>query len=85
MKIVKSLEETDLLIKGVNKTIKNGAKAQTEEFLSMLLNTLGASLLRNLLNVKGTIRAGEGNLKYTNIIKTNLNLMVFIPEIICLK
>ena len=43
MKIVKSLEESGLLIKGVNETIKNEAKEQKGEFLSMLLSTLGAS------------------------------------------
>ena len=44
MKIVKSLEESGLLIKGVSKTIKNEAKSQKSEFLSMLLGILGASL-----------------------------------------
>ena len=45
MKIIKSLEESGLLIKGVSKTIKNEAKEQKGRFLSMLLGTLGASLL----------------------------------------
>ena len=57
--IVKSLEQSGLLIKGVSETIKNKAKEQKGGFLSMLLETLGASLLGNLLTVKGTIRAGE--------------------------
>ena len=43
MKIAKSLEESGLLIKGVSKTIKNGAKEQNGGFLRMLLGTLGAS------------------------------------------
>ena len=47
-KIVKSLEESGLLIKGVNKAIKNEAKEQKGGFLGMLLGTLGASLLGNL-------------------------------------
>ena len=59
MKIVKSLEESGLLIKGVTQTMKNKAKEQKERFLGMLLSTLGASLLGNLLTGKGTIRAGE--------------------------
>ena len=59
MKIVKSLEESGLLIKDVRKTIKNEAKKQTGGFLSMLLGTLGASLLGNLLSGKSTIRAGK--------------------------
>ena len=45
IKIVKSLEESDLLIKDVSKTIKNEAKEQKGRFLGMLLGTLGASLL----------------------------------------
>ena len=60
MKIVKSLEKSGLLIKGVSETIKNEAKKQKGGFLSMLLGTLGASLLGNLLAGKGAIRAGEG-------------------------
>ena len=45
MKIIKSLEESALLIKGVNETIKNKTKEQKRGFLGMLLDTLGASLL----------------------------------------
>ena len=60
MKIIKFLEEYGLLIKRVSETIKNEAKEQKGGFLSMLLDTLGASLLGNLLTGKGTIRAGEG-------------------------
>ena len=60
MKMIKSLEESGLLIKGVSETSKNEAKEQKEGFLSMLLGILGASLLINLLTGKGTIRAGEG-------------------------
>ena len=60
MKIIKSLKESRLLIKGVSKTIKNEAKEQKGEFLGMLFGTLGASLLGNLLTDKCTIIAGEG-------------------------
>ena len=49
MKILKSLEESGLLIKGISKTIKNDAKKHKEGFLGMCLGTLGASLLGNLL------------------------------------
>ena len=59
MKIVKSLEESGLLTKGVSETIKNEGKEQKWGFLRMLLGTLDASLLGNLLKGKGTIRAGE--------------------------
>ena len=58
MKILASLEESRLLIKGVSETINNKANEQTGRFLKMLLGILGASLLRNLLTGKGTIRAG---------------------------
>ena len=53
IKIIKSLNESGLLIKGVSQTIKNEAKEQKGGFLSMLLSTLGASLLGNLLTAKG--------------------------------
>ena len=61
MKIVKSLEESGLLIK--SKTIQNEAKEQKGGFLSMLLSILGASLLVTLLTRKGTSRAGEGTIR----------------------
>ena len=58
MKIVQTLEDSNILLKGVTKTIKNQAKEQKRGFLSMLLATLGASLLRDLLTGKGIVRAG---------------------------
>ena len=48
MKIIKSLEESGLLIKGVSEAIKNETKKQKVRFLGMLLDTLSASSLRNL-------------------------------------
>ena len=63
IKIIKSPEESGLLIKGVSETIKNEAKEQKGGFLGMLLGTLGASLLGNLLTGKGTIKAGEGTVR----------------------
>ena len=109
-----------LLLKGVSETVQNEVKEQKGGFLSMLLGTLGASLLRNILAGTGVNRAGKGviatrqgrgivragygcrsskNKKwifntassfdkfliYKNIIKMNLDLMVFILEIICTK
>ena len=58
MKIIKSLEEFGLLIKGVSETIKNEPKVQKDGFLSMLLCSFGATLLGNLLIGKDSIRAG---------------------------
>ena len=63
MKIVKSLEDSGLLIKGVSETIKNEAKKEKGEFMGMLLGILGASLLGYLLAGKGTIRAGEETIR----------------------
>ena len=51
------------MIKGVSETTKTEAKEQKGGFLSMLLGTLGATLLGNLLTGKGTIRAGEGTIR----------------------
>ena len=59
MKIVKSLEESGLLIKCVSEAIKNEVKKQNGGLHGMLLDTLGASLLRNLLTAKTSIKAGE--------------------------
>ena len=50
-------------IKGVSSIIKSEAKEQKLGFLRMLLGTLGASLLGNLLGGKGTIKAGEGKIR----------------------
>ena len=70
IKIVKSLEDSGLLLKGVTETIQNKAKEQKGEFLSKLCNnqlcnnllgTLGASLLGNMLAGKGVDRAGYGS------------------------
>ena len=63
MKILKSLEKFSLWIKGVSETIKNKAKGQKCDFLSMLLVTFSASLLGNLLTGKGTFRAGEDTIR----------------------
>ena len=60
IKIDKSIEDSCLLLKGVSKTIQNEAKEQKGGFLSMLLGTLGASLLGNLLTGKGVNKKGNG-------------------------
>ena len=61
MKIGKSLEDSVSLLKGVTKTIQDEAKEQKGGFLSMLLGTLGASLLGNMLAGKRINRAGYGS------------------------
>ena len=67
LKIVKSLENSGVLLKGVSETIQHEAKEQRGRFLSMLLGTLGASLLFHVLSKglsgKGVIRAGEGTIR----------------------
>ena len=63
IKIIKSLEDSGLLLKGVTETVQNQVKEQKRGFLSMSLGTLGASLLRNLLTGKRINRAGEGVLR----------------------
>ena len=60
IKIVKSLEYSGLLIKGVTETVRNEIKEQKRGFLGMLLGTLGASLLGNLLTSRVVNRAGKG-------------------------
>ena len=56
MKIAQALEDSNILLKGVTKTIEDKTKEQKGGFLNMLLGTLGASLLGNLL-------AGKRNYK----------------------
>ena len=67
LKIVKSLENSGLLLKGVSETIQHEAKEQRGGFLSMLLGTLGASLLGDILSKglsgKGVLRTGEGTIR----------------------
>ena len=59
IKIVKSLEDSGLLLKGVTETVQNKVKEQKGGFLSTLLGTLGASLLGNILTGRAINRAGE--------------------------
>ena len=68
-KIVQALEDSDILLKGVTKTIKNETKEQKLGFLSMLLGSLGASLLGNMVVQEGIVRAGSGNKRGKEIVK----------------
>ena len=69
MKIVQTLENSNILWKGVTKKIKNETKEQKGGFLSMLLGTLGASLLGNILVGKRIVRAGSGSKKGKEIVR----------------
>ena len=69
MKIVQALEDFNILLEGVTKVIRNETQEQKAGFLSMSLDTLGASLLGNLLARKGIIRACSGNKKGKGIIR----------------
>ena len=74
IKMVKSLEDSGLLLTGVSETIQNEKKEQKGGFLSMLLGKLGASLLGNILAGKGMTRAGEGFIRvgYESAIKKRI-------------
>ena len=61
MNIVQVLEDSNFLLKRVTKTITNETKKQKGGFLGMLLGTLGASFLRNLLSGKRFVRTGSAN------------------------
>ena len=67
IKMIKSLEESGLLIKDVSKTIKNEAKKQEGGFLRMLLGTLGSSLLGNLLTSKAKLEQVKAQLELVRI------------------
>ena len=60
IKIVKSLEDSGLLLKGVTETVQDEVKEKKGSFLSVLLGTLGTSLLGNLLTGKGAIATSQG-------------------------
>ena len=81
MKIIEALENSGILLKGVTKTIENETKEQRGGFLSMLLGTLGASLLGNLLTGGiGIVRAGEGVVRAGEGVKKKLkSLLPFHP------
>ena len=69
MKIVQAFEDSNILLKGVTKTNKNETKEQKGGFLIILLGTLGASLLGNLLTGKAIVRGDTGNKKGKGIVR----------------
>ena len=81
IKIIEALENSGILLKGVTKTIKNETKEEREGFLSMLLGTLGARLLGNLLSGKGLARAGEGIVRAGEGVKKKTKFTVTFSSI----
>ena len=63
LKKVKLLENTGLLLDEIIETVKNEVKERKGGFLSMLLGTLGANLLGNMLADRGVLRAGKGTIR----------------------
>ena len=78
---MKSLEDSALLLKRVSQTTQNEVKEEKGRFLSILLGTLDASLLGNILAGKRINRAGEGFIR-DYIIRMDLDSMEFVLEII---
>ena len=69
IEIVQVLEDSNILLKGVTKTVKKKIKEQKSWFLGMSLGTLWASLLGNMLAGKEILRAGSGNKKEKGIVR----------------
>ena len=69
IKIVQAYENSNILLKGVTKAVKNETREQKRVFLSMLLGTLVASLLGNMLAGKGIVKTGSGNKKRKGIVR----------------
>ena len=69
IKIVQAYENSNILLKGVTKAVKNETREQKRVFLSMLLSTLVASLLGNMLAGKGIVKTGSGNKKRKGIVR----------------
>ena len=69
IKIVQALEDSDILLKGVTKAIKNETKDKKGGFLNMLLGSLGAGLIGHILAGKGIVRASSGTKKGKGIVR----------------
>ena len=69
IKIVLVLENSNILSKGVTKSVTNETREQRWGFLGTLVRTLGSILLGNLLSGKGIVRAGSGNKKGKGIVR----------------
>ena len=75
IKIVQVLEDPNVLLKGVTKTIKNETKKLEGWYLKMLIGTLASTLLGNMLPGKGNVRAGSGNKKGKRL-RTRMGLLM---------
>ena len=69
IKIVQTLEDSNILLKGVTKTIKNETRKYRGEFLGTLVVTSGSILLANVLSGKGIAKAGYGNKNDKGIVR----------------
>ena len=76
MKIVQALEDSNILMKVITKTIKNETKEQKGGFLGMLLGTSGASLLGNMLTGKEMLRAGYGNKEEKGVLRAGYGSLI---------
>ena len=77
MKIVQALEDSNILLKGITITIENETREQKAGFLGMLLGTLRASLLGNMLTGKGILRVGYGNKEGKGILRAGYRSKIF--------
>ena len=71
-RVVRSLKSSGEEIDGVCETVKHEIEKQEGGFLGMLLATLDASMLANILTVKGVMRAGEGTVTGYNNMDENV-------------
>ena len=77
MKSVQAPEDSNILLKGITETIENETKEQKGGFLGMLLGTLGASLLGNILAGKGMLRTGYGNKEGKGILRAGYGSWIY--------
>ena len=69
MRIVQTLKDSNMLLRRITKTIEIETKEQKRGFLEMLLGTIEASLLGNMLTRKGIVRTGYGNKQGKGILR----------------
>ena len=82
MKTVKALEDLEILLERITKTIKNETKEQKEGFLSTLLGSLASNLLGNMLAGREIVRAGYGNKQGKRIIRARYGSSIEKEEVL---